>query len=568
MQLSYKTMPETLIDAAAGSHADQGYIFISEDGENETFYSFKEIAHQAARYGHAFVRLGLIPGDRVGLILPQTDDFCFSFFGSMFARLIPVPLSPPLGVGQLGLYLEHIKHILKASEISLLITVPQIKRVLGSLLGGSLKKIVTFDEINVSPDELEFTPPNENDIVFIQFTSGSTARPKGVGLTHRNLIANAHCIMNLGVHATENDVACSWLPLFHDMGLIGFMLSPLLTRTSVVFLPTLRFLKRPVEWMQMITRHHGTITFAPNFAFGLCVKRIGKRDLEGIDLSSLRVAGCGAEPIELATLEKFAAKFSVVGFKKKAFLPCYGIAESTLAVTFTGLEETLKADCVSLKRLTREGLADPVQPGSPDAATIVCCGKPFAEHAVRITNHRGEACNEGEVGEIMLYGPSVMSGYYNNRKATEEVLEDGWLHTGDLGYLRDGELYICGRVKDLIIIAGKNYYPMDIEWTASKIEGVRKGNVVAFGVQNIGGSDEHVVVCAETKVDPVSFPELEKQIKARVREVLGLKLKDVVMLKPGTLPKTSSGKLQRNLAKKLYSNGDLSVSNKGQGRLG
>jgi fatty-acyl-CoA synthase len=438
---------------------------------------------------------------------------------------------------------------------------------LGSLLGGSLKKIVAIDEIKVSEDEHPYIPPSADDIAFIQFTSGSTAKPKGVGLTHRNLIANTHCIMNLGLRATEQDVACSWLPLFHDMGLIGFLLSPLMVQASAVFLPTLRFLKRPVEWLQMITRHRGTITFAPNFAYGLCTKRIGESDLDGIDLSSLRVAGCGAEPIELATLENFVTKFSTAGFQRKAFLPCYGMAESTLAVTFIGLEEELKTDCVSLEKLTGKGLAVPAQPDSRDAARIVSCGRPFADHAVLITDQRGETCKEGQVGEIRLRGPSVMSGYFKNRQTTEKALEDGWLHTGDLGYMRAGELYICGRLKDLIIIAGKNYYPMDIEWTVSEIEAVRKGNVVAFGIQDIGHSDEQVVVCAETKVDPADYPGLEKKIKNRVREILGIKLHDVVVLKPAVLPKTSSGKLQRNLAKTLYLNNDLGASRKNQGKL-
>jgi fatty-acyl-CoA synthase len=567
MKLPCKTIPEALIKAAEGSDAHRGYTFVSEDGKKETFYSFKELADQTARYAEALVQLGLAKGDRVGLIVSQNEDFVFSFLGAMYARLIPVPLSPPLNLGQLGLYLEQIKHILKASETDLLITVPQIKSVLGSLLGSTINKITTIDEINVSTDKLAFTMPAENDFAFIQFTSGSTAKPKGVGLTHKNIITNAHCIMNLGLHASEQDVGCAWLPLFHDMGLIGFVLSPLLTRTSVVFLPPLRFLKRPVEWLQMITRHRGTITFAPNFAFGLCTKRIDESELEGIDLSSLRVAGCGAEPIALATLEKFAHKFSAVGFQKKAFLPCYGLAESTLAVTFAGPENSLKGDYVSLESLTRESVAVPVKPGSSGEAIILCCGKPFEGHELRIYDFRGQICNERQVGEIVIRGPSVMSGYFDNKEATEEAIRDGWLYTGDLGYLQDGELYVCGRLKDLIIISGKNYYPMDLESTASEIEGVRKGNVVAFGIQEIGHSNERVVVCAETQNDSRSYSELEKKIRTKVLEVVGIKIDDVLMLKPGSLPKTSSGKLQRRLAQKLYLNGELGASKKGQGKL-
>jgi len=567
MTLPCDTIPDAIINAAKESDTDKGYTFIADDGVNEAFFSFQELADTTARYAQALVGLGLQKGDRLGLILPQSKDFVFSFLGAMYAGLTPVPLSPPLNLGQLGFYLEHIKYILKASESSLLVTDPRIKRVLGSLLGGKLKKITTVDEINVGADALAFTPPRADDIAFIQFTSGSTARPKGVGLTHSNLIANAHCIMNLGLHADEHDVACSWLPLFHDMGLIGFVLSPLLARTSAVFLPPLRFLKRPVEWLQMITRHHGTITFAPNFAYGLCTKRIAEHKLEGIDLSRLRVAGCGAEPIELATLENFARKFSAVGFQKKSFLPCYGIAESTLAVTFIGLEESFKADCVSLEKLTQEGAAVPVECDSPGAVKVVCCGKPFTDHEIRITDEHGQTCEERQVGEITLRGPSVMQGYYNNKSATEEVYKDGWLHTGDLGYLQDGALYVCGRVKDLIIISGKNHYPMDIEWTASNVEGVRKGNVIVFGVQEIGRSDERVVVCAETKAGPASYPDLEKKIKARVREVLGIKINEVVMLKPGSLPKTSSGKLQRRLARKRYLNNEL-ASRSVTGKIG
>jgi fatty-acyl-CoA synthase len=372
--------------------------------------------------------------------------------------------------------------------------------------------------------------------------------------------------MEDGLRMGPPDVGISWLPLYHDMGLIGFVLAPLYHRIPIVFLPALLFLKRPITWFQAITRHGGTASFAPNFAYALCVKRIRAADLEGLDLSTWRIAGCGAEPIRAETLEAFADAFAPIGFNGRALLPSYGMAESSLAIAFTELGEGLKTISVHGPTLWEKGDARPASEDDEDAVRLVSCGPEFPEHRVRVFDPADAGSErplpERAVGELRISGPSVMRGYWEDAERTREAFAGPFLRTGDLGFMAGGHVFICGRSKEVVIVNGRNYYPQDMEWEASKVPGVRKGNVVAFGARDPSGVErdrERVVVALEVQ-EPERLGQasgLLAAVRRAVQEGMGLTLDDVVALPPGALPKTSSGKLQRAKTRELYETGEL-----------
>jgi acyl-CoA synthetase (AMP-forming)/AMP-acid ligase II len=553
-------IPRVLYEYTATADASRGYTFVGEDGRSEEFFSFADMSDRVAQYGAALLALGLKQGENVAMIIPDGQQFVFTFLGAMHVGLVPVPMCPPATLGKLTNYLGTTQFLVQKSEAAALICTSDIKRIIGSIRTPDLRRIVSVDDLPVDGTRASLANVSPDSPAFIQFTSGSTSRPKGVVLSHANLAANAHCIMTLGLNATPEDVGCTWLPFYHDMGLIGFVIAPLTTQTPVAFMQPLSFLKRPVDWLRMVSRHRGTIGFSPNFAYGLSTSRIKDKDLEGLDLSSWRIAGCGAEPIQLATLERFAERFECVGFKPEFFMPCFGMAESTLAVSFHDLSERPRAQRLRMDRLTRDAVAEPADAvGDFETAEFVSCGRPFEGHDVRIRLADGSFAEENCVGEVVLRGPSVMKGYYKDQKATDAAIQDGWLHTGDKGYLSNGELYVCGRIKDMIIVAGKNYYPTDIEWAAGEITGIRRGNVVAFGTGAFG-SAERVVVAAELKTTDPDVDALSKAIKSAVLEQVGVRVDEVVLLDAGAIPKTTSGKLQRAATKALYEEGKLEAN--------
>lgn len=585
--------PSTLaaaVESAAGADPTLGFRFISDDGvpgfgnaaANEAAFSYAAIERASARYGGALQAAGLKKGDRVALICPSNEDFVLCFFGALRAGIVPVPIYPPLGLGQLQSYLDNTRHIVAKSGAKALVTTAQIKKLLGTVQANApaLEQVLAVESIRESQEPLKGTIVEPDDVAFLQYTSGSTSRPKGVALTHANLMANVKNIMIDGLQVTPEDRGISWLPLYHDMGLIGFVLAPLVYRIPVVFLPPLLFLKRPISWFQAFTRHKGTIAYGPNFAYALCVKRIREKELQGIDLSTWRVAGCGAEPIRPETLESFAEKFAGLGFRSSALLPSYGMAESSLAVTFSELGEGLKTLSVATDPLFESGrveiVADRMEertstPSLPDTAVrLVSCGPQFPEHEVAVfaPDDAGETpLGEDRVGELRIKGPSVMKGYFEDAERTKEAFAGSWLRTGDLGFLHDGRVFVCGRSKEVIIVNGRNYYPQDIEWEASHAGGVRKGNVVAFGARdNVERDRERVVVAFEVQdtsgiVDPRELADAKLPVAQAIRKLvqdgLQLTLDDVVPLGHGVLPKTSSGKLQRAKTRELYEAGEL-----------
>jgi fatty-acyl-CoA synthase len=540
----------TLVDAvrALADDTARGFVFVRTDG-TEKLHSFAAIAAEAERRAAHLAARGLKKGDRLAMVVPDGDEFVLSFLGALFAGVVPVPIYPQLTFKNIEGYHETVAHIARASGAAMLLTTATTRAYVEPVLPRveALRAIVTVDELAgdaPGPARLD-AKVAPGDLAFLQFTSGSTARPKGVMVTHGNLAANAAAFMLDGLARDSSvDKGVSWLPLFHDMGLIGFVVGPIFTNIPCVFLPTASFVRAPRLWLDKIHEHRGTITYAPNFAYALVAKRLKERDVEGLDLSCLRIAGCGAEPIQARALRDFAERLAPAGFDPRSFLPSYGMAEATLAITFMPRREGLKTDG-----------------GTDGTKELVDCGVPFPGHELAIVDEAGAKLGERQVGQIVVRGPSVTPGYFREPELTAQTYKTlpgdlagaPWLFTGDLGYMAGDRLFVCGRVKDIIIVRGRNYYPSDVEWAVSELPGVRRANVVAFGV-DVGGEEQLVVCCEGAASDAAS---LREATSACVAAQFGLTVHEVVVAPLASLPRTSSGKPQRRKTKQMYEDGTL-----------
>ncbi|MFO0694751.1 MAG: AMP-binding protein [Polyangiales bacterium] len=547
----------TLVSALAAlpRGEDRGFRFIGRDRQ-ERYYPYEALEAEAYRRARHLVAMGLGKGDRLALVIPEPHEFVLTFFAASVAGIVPVPIFPRASFKNVEGYVETLAHILETARSRVVLCMDgnrEVVELVRERVAG-LERIVTVEHAFES-EAPDFARPTltPDDLCFLQFTSGSTSKPKGVMVTHRNLVANARAFLGpAGLDRNDQDVGVSWLPLFHDMGLIGFILGTVVCDIPVVILPTESFARSPGLWLETITKYRGTITYAPNFAYQLVTKRVKDKDLASLDLSSLRVAGCGAEPIRAQTLHDFAVKFAPAGFQATALLPSYGMAESTLAITFHPRGTPMLVDRVDADAM-REGRATPAGAGTKTVLEIVGCGRPFPGHELAVVDEDGKPLGERRVGQVVTKGPSVTAGYFENEEATRECFKEGWLYTGDLGYLAEGELFICGRVKDLIIIRGANHYPQDIEWVVGDIEGVRRGNVVAFSVMKDG--TEELVIAAECGSQDA--PALREAIPAKVVEEFALTPSHVALVPVGALPKTSSGKAQRRRSKAMFESGEL-----------
>src|SRR5438105_5209622 len=547
------------LDASLGVH-DRGFHFVGAKGPGEDLVlSYHELRLEALKRAWYLRALGLGKGDRLALVVPDGQDFIPTFLGALWAGIVPVPLYPPLSLGKLDAFMEALVNILNVAEPKMLVTNERVGKVLWSAVGQvpSLQRVILAEELAAaapSTDPLSY--PADEDLAFLQFTSGSTSAPKGVVVTHGSLKANAHAITRDGLKIDDSrgDVAVSWLPLYHDMGLIGLVLCTLTAHLKTVFIPTLSFIKNATVWLDTISKHGGSLTFAPNFAYALATKRARPEQIARWDLSRMRVFGCGSEPINPDTMRAFAKAFAPAGLKPTAPLPCYGMAEAALAMSVIGLDETLTTDRIDPERYHQDKKAAPAANGS--ALEVVCCGRTFPHHELAIQDEKGRILPDRSVGEICFRGPSVAAGYWGNPEASRAAgmgKPGAWLRTGDLGYMVHGEVYISGRLKDILIVNGRNYYPQRIEWAVEELPGVRKGSAVVFS--RPGKASEEVVVAVETRErDP---EKLRAAIVAKVGDDLQLPVADVAMVPPGALPKTSSGKLQRRKTREQYLNGTL-----------
>ncbi len=542
------------------AECDRPHVYLHEPDRPLEEISYGRLWAGAAAVAGGLSERGVERGETVALMLPTGIDFLRSFQGILIAGAVPVPLYPPARLDRLEEYLLRQAGILDNARAGFLITIPQAMPVARMLrkTAPSIREVTTPDELVRAGRPAGRAAGGRDDPALIQYTSGSTGNPRGVLLTHANLLANIRAIAAV-LDLRPTDVGVSWLPLYHDMGLIGSWLFCLYHGIPIALMSPLAFLARPERWLWTIHERRATLSPAPNFAYELCARRISDAALEGLDLSSWRCAVNGSEPVSPDTLERFARRLERYGFRREAFLPVYGLAECAVGLCVPPVGRGPLVDRVARLPCERDGRAAPADAQDRSALRFVSIGSPLPAHQVRIVNDAGEDVPDRVIGRLLFRGPSVMAGYFRNPEATAAVTHPGgWLDSGDLAYGASGEFYITGRVKDVIIKGGRNLIPQEIEEVAASVEGVRKGCVVAFGVTDPTLGTEALVVVAETRVlDPEEKARLEGAVIARVAADVGIPPDRVVLVPPRSVAKTSSGKLRRGTTRELYLAGKL-----------
>lgn len=561
-----RTLVEAL-DWHVSQHPDRPHVAVLQDDRSIiAALTYAELAAAARLVAAGLVQRDIGPGDRIALMLPTGTDFFVAFFGILYAGATPVPIYPPMQLTQIEEYARRQAGILRNAGARMLITVPEGLR-LGALLRSLVATIQAVESVSsLSGSASKAALPrhdNASATALIQYTSGSTGDPKGVVLNHANLLANIRAI-GRAIEASSDDVMVSWLPLYHDMGLIGAWLGSLYFGAPLYIMSPLSFLARPQSWLWAIHRFRGTISAAPNFAFELCVNKIDDAALSGLDLGSLRLLANGAEPVSLASLRRFTERFREYGFRVEAMAPVYGLAENGVAVTMPPPRSGPVIDRISRRALTRRRVAEPVPPG-PDAMEMVGCGVVLPEHEVRIIDDQGRALEERHEGHLEFRGPSATAGYFRNDAKTRELFHDGWLVSGDRAYMANGHVFITGRIKDIVIRGGQHIYPHEVEDAAGNVPGLRSGGVAMFGVTDPASGTERIVVLAETASNDESARHLLRQrAREAIIDAVGFPPDEVILVDTGTVPKTPGGKVRRSAAREMYLKGRLAH---GQGAL-
>ena len=548
------TLTSWLLEAERLGDATGG-LRLLDRRERETWVSWPELASRAASVAGSLRLLGIQRGERVALIYPTGAEFFDAFFGILLAGAVPAPLYPPVRLGRLDEYHAKTAAMLRAASARLVLTDRRVQRVLGPTIELASPPL-GCRRLDGLPDAAPYrAEASEDDLALVQFSSGTTVDPKPVALSHRAIVAQVEA---LNSHWPDTDelrvTGMSWLPLYHDMGLIGCVF-PALERNSVLtLLPPEVFVARPALWLRAMSRYRATISVAPNFAYGLCVDRIDDDELEGVDLSAWLVALNGAEAVSPSVLRAFQERFARWGFRPEALTPVYGLSEATLAVTFSDLQGPFLSRRFDRQRLA-EGVAEPAE----DGAEMVSVGTPLNGTDIRLVDEDHQEVPEGHIGRVLARGPSIMDGYLDRPEATAEALRDGWLDTGDLGFSYEGQLYLTSRAKDVIILRGRNHVPAELEQALDPLPAVRTGCAVAVSWMPEGGDGEVLGLFVEVRKG-TSYDEV-KRLKDTCRETVlaatGLKADLVQILLPGTLPRTSSGKLRRAETLKRYLNGTL-----------
>jgi 1-acyl-sn-glycerol-3-phosphate acyltransferase len=550
------TLPEVLAWHVA-RHPDRPHIVLQQEDGGERVVTYAELDQAASAVAAGLIERGVEPGQAVAIMLPTSVEYFFSYFGILLAGGIPVPIYPPARPSQIEDHLRRHAGILSNALIAALVTVPQAK-ALALLLKprvDTLKHVVTPDELMRAAPLVAAHRARAQDIAMLQYTSGSTGNPKGVVLTHANLLINIRA-MGRALRVTPADVFVSWLPLYHDMGLIGAWMGSLVYGFKYPVMSPLTFLSHPHLWLRAIHRHGGTLSGGPNFCYELCLRRIQDADMAGIDLSTWRFAFNGAEPVSPETMDAFIKRFARYGFRREAMAPVYGLAEATLGVAFPPPERGPLLDRVDREPFASGGRAVPVSNGDADALTFVACGVPIPGHQVRVVDASGRELPERAEGHIQFSGPSVTSGYFRNAEATANLLDGEWMNTGDYGYVAGGDIHISGRIKDTIIRAGRNIHPYELEEAVGNVEGIRKGCVAVFGSRDLRSGTERIVVLAETReTDAAKREALRARINELAVTVIGMAPDDVMLAPPNTVLKTSSGKIRRTASKEVYESG-------------
>ncbi len=541
------------------AHPDQRQIVLLQD-EREQALTYRQLASGAAAFAAGLQRTGVSPRQSVAIMLPTSAEYFSTYFGILLAGAIPVPIYPPARASQLEDHVLRHAGILANAQAVLLVTVPEamvVARLLQARVPG-LRRVATAHELLAPGGEPAPVALRGDDIAFIQYTSGSTGDPKGVALTHANLLANIRA-MAQAIQATPSDVFVSWLPLYHDMGLIGAWLGSLYVGFPLVVMSPLAFLSRPLRWLQAIDRYRGTLSAGPNFAYELCLKRIDDAALAGLDLSSWRLAFNGAEAVSPDTVRRFAQRFAASGLKAEAVAPVYGLAEASVGLLFPPLGRVAPIDAVQREPFTRERRAVPARADDAGALRFVGCGRVLAGHAIRVVDDAGHEVADRVEGRLEFKGPSATHGYFRNPVQTAKLFRDGWLDTGDRAYLVDGEVFLTGRVKDIVIRGGRNLYPQEIEEAVGQVEGIRKGCVAVFGSADPEAGTERLVVLAEVRPGAADA-RLRDAVLRAVLAAIGEPPDAVVLAPPHTVLKTSSGKVRRSACRALYEAGAIGAA--------
>jgi acyl carrier protein len=548
-----------VLDWHARVHPQRRHITLYVEDEHVEEITYAGLHTSAEAVAAGLQARGLQPGQTVALMLPTSRDFFSGFYGILLAGGIPVPLYPPARLSQLEEHLHRQRRILSNAATVMLLTVPEAKplaRLLSAQVEG-LHRVVTVSELVAESGSVVRPTVQAHDIAFVQYTSGSTGNPKGVMLTHANLLANLQA-MGQAVQIISTDVFVSWLPLYHDMGLIGAWLGSVYYAYPLVLMSPLAFLARPVRWLWAIHKHRGTLSAGPNFAYDLCTRRIDDRDLQGLDLSAWRMAFNGAEPVSAVTLARFSERFAPYGFRPEAMAPVYGLAEAALGVAFPVLGRGPHIDTIQREPFMRSGRAVPADTHHTTALHFVACGQPLPGYQIRIVDATGHEVGERQEGRLEFQGPSTTRGYFHNPEATSRLFHGAWLDSGDRAYMVGNSVYLTGRAKDIIIRAGRNIYPHELEEAIGDITGLRRGCVAVFGSPDPVTGTERLVVLAETRQTALDvLAQLRRQVEATVTDLLGTPPDDVVLAPPGSVLKTSSGKLRRAASRERYEQGDL-----------
>lgn len=524
---------------------------------------FGELAERARRGASVLARRGVTSGDRVLLLLPTGLDFLTVFFACQLLGAIPVPLVPPWSPERAASHIEQMRAIADRCRANLTVVSDRVHSVLSALdrngaLGSWLNNALPAEALDEGAVHDGAPPDDASRPAFLQFTSGSTGKPRGVVVSHANVLANAYGIGTACRFDRGDPIGCSWLPLFHDMGLVGHVIVPLLWNRRSILLPPEIFMRHPRSWLEAISRFGASVSTAPNFAYDLCAAKVKPKDVAHLDLSCWRIAMCGGEPVLASTLERFCQRFEPVGFRRDAFLPVYGLAESCLAVTLGSPGTPPQLDRVGRDELEQHGRAATSHDERPEA-TFVGVGTALVDHEVQVVDDVNVPCDDRVEGRIRVRGPSVATEYFDDEVSSRAAFQSGWLETGDRGYLVAGQLFVTGRQREIIIKAGRNLYPYDIEAAASGVDGVRAGRCAAFGVLDDQRGTEDLVVVCETRLGARARDELHRAVVSAVLHAVGVKPDDLVLVGPGTLSKTSSGKMRRGHARRLYLEGNLST---------
>ena len=551
----FPTLADALDYAAQG---ETGYNFYNGSAKLYAKLSYQELREESQALARRLIGLGISRGSRVAMVADTQPDFMRLFFACQYSGLIPVPLPASIHLGGRDAYVSQLERLLAICQAEIAMApddfLPYLKDATAGLnlrFSGSPKE---FDDLPEFDEPLR--PSEPNDVAYLQYTSGSTRFPRGVMITQKAVLSNLFAILKYGIQIRPGDRAVSWLPYFHDMGLVGLVLAPMAAQITVDYLNTRDFAMRPRLWLTLMSQNRGTLSVSPTFGYELAARRVREKEVANFDLSAWRIAGVGAEPIRTESLERFADLLAPSGFDRRSFVPCYGMAECALAVSFAPMGQGLDVDQVDSDTLAEEQKALPLHPnrdyGTASVNAFTNCGAPLPGFDIEIRDDQGQVLPERHCGILFVRGPSVMSGYFGDLKATREVLSpDGWLNTGDLAYKVGNSIVITGREKDLIIINGRNVWPQDLEYLAEKQPEVRTGDASAFSVPGSNGEERAVMMVQCRESDESKRADLQERLNSQVHRDFGIDC--LIELVPrNTLPRTTSGKLSRSGARKEY----------------